>query len=225
MPDFPWDEVFAEEFDKAKRRDVAKSGFKPDTWFTAGRGKGGQGDDWWQENGPGLAKAFGDWWESTPDAKVWIAPDGRPAVELSLHVDFGGVSVVMYVDLVVQLGSALVVTDYKSGTTQPANLSQQGIYACGIEKTYGIRPKYGTLFMCRGVGKEGEPKRFFLQPEPLDAYQYSIPYFTRQFQLLDQAERAGIFLPNPGDNCRQCGVNYACDAVGGADAAKYRTRG
>jgi putative RecB family exonuclease len=226
MTTFNWDEVFQTEFDKAVAKDRAKSGFEPDTWFTAGRGKG-NGEEWWRENGPGFAQAFGDWYESTPDARTWTAPDGRPAIELELRVMFGGIPVVMYVDWVVQLGTALVVTDFKSSAREPGSLKQQGLYACGIELTYGkqYRPKYGTHFMCRGMGKDGEPKRYFMQPEPLDGYRYSIEYYTRLFQMLDAADRGGIFLPNPGENCQRCGVNYACAAVGGADAHKYLPKG
>lgn len=221
MPDFDWTGVFQQQFTKAITQDVAKSGFTPDTWFTAGRGRG-QGEDWWRENGPGFAQAFGNWWESERDAQIWIAPDGRPAVELELRVNLGGVNVVMFVDLIIKLGSALVVVDIKTSTKEPETNAQLGFYACGVELMYGIRPKYGTHFMCKGVG---EPKKFFLPPSPLDEYRYSIPFFEKQMQMLDRADREGIYLANVGDHCQRCGVNYACDAVGGADAHKYRGEG
>ena len=221
MTAFDWDTIFREEFDRAVTKDVAKSGFKPDTWFSAGRGKG-QRDEWWQENGPQMARAFGDWWESTPDARIWIAPDGRPSIELELRVQFGDVPVVVFIDLIVQLGTALVVTDLKTSAREPSSLSQLGIYACAVELAYGIRPKYGTHFMCRGIEQKDGSTRFFMPPAPLDDYRYSIPYYTQQFQMLNAADEGGIFLPNPGDGCARCGVNYACDSVGGAEAPKYR---
>lgn len=218
---FAWDEVFQEEFTTAVANDTARHGFEPSQWFKAGRGSG-QGEPWWRENGPGLARAFGEWFESEPDASVWVAPDGRPGIELELRVTFGEIPVVMYVDLILKLGSALVITDYKSGTRPPDTMSQLGLYACGVEMTYGIRPAFGSYFMCKGIGKEGEPKKFFQTPEPLDGYQYSVPYYTEQFKMLDTALEAGIFIPNPGDNCQRCGVNYACAAVGGSEADRYR---
>lgn len=227
MPSFDWDGVFQEEFTKAVNKDAARSGFEPDTWFVPGRGKT-QREPWWRENGPQYAASFGEWFESTPDAKVWVAPDGRPAIELELRVSFGGIPVVMYVDLILMLGSALVVTDFKSSAKEPADLKQQGFYACGVELFYGkpYRPKYGTHFMCRGQDMgDGEPRRYFMPPQPLDAYRYSVPYFTRQLEMLNRGVDAGVFPANPGDFCRICGVNYACDAVGGADAPNFRAKG
>ena len=226
MSDFPWDEVFQEEFTRAVKKDAAKSGFEPDTWFVPGRGNT-QREPWWREQGPQFAASFGEWFEATPDARVWIAPDGRPAIELELRVNFGGIPVVMYVDLILKLGSALVVTDYKSSAKEPSSLTQQGFYACGVELAYGkqYRPRYGTHFMCRGIEQKDGSKRYFMPPQPLDDYRYSIPYYTRQLEMLDRADRGGIFLPNPGDHCRVCGVNHACEAVGGADAANYRAKG
>jgi CRISPR/Cas system-associated exonuclease Cas4 (RecB family) len=218
LTDFPWDETFQRELDSAISKDVARSGFSPDSWFRAGRGKG-QGEEWWREHGAGLAKNFGEWYESTPDASVWITPDGKPAIELEIRVKFGEIPVVMYIDLILQLGSALVVVDVKTSSTEPKTLAQLGIYACGVELKYGIRPRYGTHFMCKGIG---DPPVYFVQPRELDEYRYSVPYFTDQLEKLERAEQAGVYLPNPGPNCRMCGVNDACAAVGGVDAYKYR---
>lgn len=226
MPDFDWDGTFTAEFDKAVAKDSARSGFPPEQFMTAGRGPS-QTEPWWREKGPGYAKSFGEWYESTPDASVWIAPDGRPAIELELRVMFGRIPVVVYIDLILRLGSALVVTDYKTSAAEPDSNKQQGFYASAVELAYGRehRPKYGTHFMCRGIGKKDEePKQFFMTPTPLDAYRFSVPYFTRQLEQLDEGVGAGIFLPNPGDHCRICGVAQSCDAVGGIDAPKYRPR-
>lgn len=217
---FPWDDVFQREFTAAIHADETKSGFARGQWFKAGRGSG-QTEAWWRENGPGMARAFGDWWEANPDARIWIAPDGRPGIELGLNVKFGDIPFVCYIDVVVQLGTALVVVDIKTSAKEPDNLSQLGKYACAVELKYGIRPAYGTHFMCRGAG---DPKRYFMPPEPLDDYRYSIPYYTAQLGMLNAADEAGIFVPNPGDDCARCGVNYACDAVGGIDGSKYRAK-
>jgi hypothetical protein len=228
VPEFDWEGTFNREFDKAVANDVAKSGFPTDTWLKLNASRV-QTEPWWREEGPGFAKSFADWYESTPDAEVWITPDGRPALELELRVMFGPIPVVVYIDLILKLGSALVVTDYKTSAAEPDSLTQQGFYASAVELAYGKpwRPAYGTHFMARGIGpKDMDPdlKQRFMQPRPLDAYQYSIPYYTHQLELMDAGAEAGIFLANPGDHCRICGVAAACDAVGGVDAPKFRPR-
>lgn len=226
MTGFDWDGTFNAEFDKAIVKDVARSGFETKDWLKLNASRA-QTEPWWREVGPGYAKSFGDWYESTPDASVWIAPDGRPALELELRVMFGRIPVVVYIDLILKLGTALVVTDYKTSATEPDDVKQQGFYASAVELAYGPehRPKYGTHFMCRGMGKKDvEPKQFFMTPTPLDAYRFSVPYYTAQLEALDAGAEAGIFLPNPGDHCRICGVSRSCDAVGGIDAPKYRSR-
>lgn len=215
--EYDWRGVFAEEFDRAIAKE-SEGGFAPETWLKAGRGEG-EGEPWWRVNGPDLARSFGDWFDSS-GAKVWATPDGRPAIELGLRPMFGDVPVSMYIDVVLVLGSALVVVDLKSGSTKPKTDRQLGLYASGIQKTYGIRPRYGAYFMARGTGKDDE-RVYFQRPVPLDEVRYSVRYFTEQFAMLEQAVREQIFIANPGDRCRRCGVNYACLTAGGAEAGRY----
>lgn len=218
--EFPWEDVFAEEFDTAIAAEVTRSGFTPDEWWKAGRGSG-EDEEWWRDQGPDMAAQFGVWYEQSPDTAVWIAPDGRPGIELGLTVKFGAVEVVMFIDLILAMGTALVVWDLKSGRLPKTN-EQLGLYACGIELAYGKawRPKYGAYFMARGVGKD--ELTYAQPPIPLDAERYSVAYFTEQFRMLDDAITSGVFVASPGEQCRRCGVNYACLAVGGAEANKFR---
>lgn len=215
----PIDEYFIHSLDYHIAKEEAETGFPEREWMRSGA-RGCQDRDWWAANGPGLVANFTDWWESNPDVSVWITPDGEPAIELGLTVKFGDVEVQMYIDLVLQIGSALVVVDLKSGAKTPESLNQLAIYACGVELAYGVRPKYGTFFMLKGVGKE-EPKQFFLTPTILDGYQYSIEFWTRQLRMFDEAVCNGVFIANTGEHCKRCSVAYACAAVGGKDAMKF----
>jgi putative RecB family exonuclease len=206
--------VFAHEFGKAIEREQAKSGFALDNWFWSGRQKPETSVEWWQANGPELVQRYIDWYESHDDVTIWITPDGQPAIELELRVKFGDVEVVMAIDQVLKMGTALVVTDLKGSAKAPESSRQLGIYACGIELAYGVRPKYGAYFLPR----EDPP---FQKPVELSGRQYQIPYFVREFAQFEQAVSKGIFLANPGRSCGRCSVAHACLANGGERAREF----
>lgn len=216
------DAYFAAELDKAIAEEEIRSGYPASEWMTAGP-KGGHDRKWWLSNGPGLIRNFTDWYDSNDDVSVWVTPDGRPAIELELLVNFGAIPVRMFIDLVLQIGTALVVVDLKSGAKTPESLSQLAIYSCGVELAYGkqYRPRYGSFFMLRGSGRSAEDRKYFLQPSDLSGYQHSVPWWTRQFELFDQAVRQGIFIANPTEGCKRCGVARACPAVGGKLATVF----
>ena len=215
--EFDTESVFLEELHKAYWDERDHTTFQPEDWFTAGRGKG-EDLEWWCANGAQLAQNFINWYEANPDFKVWVTPDGIPAIELSFDVKFGDVPVKGYIDLVLETRGALVVVDTKSGSTRPKNNRQLGIYATAIERMYGIRPRYGSFFMCRGTGKDPDNLTFFQQPVELSGPEFSYEYLSGEFSQLDRGVKAGVFPAVPGDNCRRCGVAYACLEVHGEKA-------
>jgi putative RecB family exonuclease len=218
VPDFDVAGVFQAEFAKAVQDEVDHSGFAVQDWFWSGRRSPEEDIAWWQENGPEMVQAFVDWYEHNPDAEVWVTPDGIPAIELPIEVMFGSVPVRMILDLVLQIGTALVVVDVKTSARQPDSHRQLGIYACGLELKYGIRPRYGTFFMNRGTGPKAGPKTFFQRPIELGRPRYSLPYLTREFEMFEQGIKAGVFPAHPGEACARCGVAHACTEVGGSKA-------
>jgi hypothetical protein len=214
-PAFDVDNVFAVEFDKAIEAERLSSGYEPSEWQAAGRWND-QGEDYWRENGAGYARNFIDWYESRDDVRVWIAPDGVPAIELDMTADFGSVSVRGVVDLVLAIGAAnpaLVVVDIKSGSTRPHSARQLAIGASLVEARYGIRPRYGAFFMARKGQLE--------TPVEMGFPEHSIPYLGNEFRMFDLAANSGIFPANPGDHCRRCPVAYACAERGGPSAGMY----
>jgi hypothetical protein len=223
---FDVNRVFREEWDKAYQGEVSHTTFQPEDWFTAGRGKG-EDLEWWEGNGAQLAQNFIQWYESQTEFKIWVTPDlwfgplgSEPAIELPFEVLFGTVPVRGYIDLVLEhiKSGVLVVVDVKSGSTKPKNNRQLGIYATAIEQTYGIRPRYGAYFMCRGTGKDEDNKTFFQQPVDLSGVEYSYEYLSGEFGQLDKGIKAEVFPAAPGDNCRRCGVSHACLEVHGEQA-------
>jgi putative RecB family exonuclease len=217
---FDVEAVFREEFAKAVQEEQEDCGFPTDDWYSAGRGTG-EDEAWWLANGGQLAQNFITWYEARPDVSVWIAPDGRPAIELDLTVNFGRVPVKMFIDLVLEFQtsgpSALVVTDLKSGSRQPDDSRQLAIYANAIEQAYGIRPRYGAFFMNRG-GKNKDT--FFNTPFETTGPKFDFGYLSREFAMFDMGAEARVFPANPGENCRRCGVNYACLEAGGSEARR-----
>lgn len=221
MSPFDVEAVFREQFALAVSEEVATSGYDTDEWFKAGRGEGTEGEEWWLGNGPRLAQNFIDWYEARDDVNVWITPDGTPAIELPVWLNFGTVPVRGYIDLVLAFGlqnPALVVVDLKSGTRKPDNPRQLAIYANAIEQTYGIRPRYGSFFMCRG-GRSGT--EFFQAPIEMNRPSFDFGYLSNEFRMFDLAVSQGIFPANPGEHCRRCSVAYACAEVGGEEARRY----
>lgn len=200
-------ESFNRHFDAAVADQVHKSRIPLNDWFNAGKYSPVQDVERWREMGPALVAKYIEWYEAHEDISVWTAPDGRPAIELDLTVSFGGVEVRCIIDQVLQAGTALIVVDLKSGSKTPENMQQLGIAACALELTYGVRPKYGTLFM----HKMNKP---FLPPVVLDGYEYSVEFFTSQFAMLDRGIRAGVFVAKPGKQCDRCGVAGSCPAMG-----------
>lgn len=218
MSQFDTEAVFRTALEVAVADEVRQSGFPLDDWFTAGRQKDGhEAVAWWKVNGPAMVQSFIDWYESNDDVSVWVTPDGIPAIELPVEVMFGTVPVRGYIDVVLQVGTALVVTDLKTSAKVPTTPRQLGIYACALEIQYGIRPRYGTWFMNRGIGR-ADPKTYFQRPIELDRPQYSIAYLTAEFEAAERGIQAGIFPANPGESCTRCGVAYACTETGGYKA-------
>jgi putative RecB family exonuclease len=216
--DFNVAAVFREEMDLAVAEEVTRSGFAVSEWFWAGPRNGQQAIEKWYEDGPAYVQNFIDWYELNPDVEIWTTPDGIPAIELPFEIMLGGTQVRGCIDLVLKAGSALIVTDLKSGAKAPDNNRQLAIYACALEIEYGIRPRYGTWFMCRGLGRGDKPKTYFVRPVELDRPQYSAAYLAREFAQAGKGISEGVFPAKPGERCGRCGVAYACTEAAGPQA-------
>lgn len=222
---FDYAGVFQVKFQAAIAAEVESTGFPVEQWFWSGRTSPANAIvQWRDERGPECVKAFIDWYENS-DYEVWITPDGRPAIELELTPTFGDIEVKMFVDLIVVNSLGLLVIDTKSGSAgydamkRMAHRQQPGLYACGIELTYGAayRPLYGAYFMARGFGPKDRPKQYLQEPTPLTGYEHSVKFWTDEFRMMNEAAERELFISNVSEQCDRCGVAYACPAVGGSD--------
>jgi putative RecB family exonuclease len=166
---------------------------------------------WWFDNGP---KMVNFWTQFRQDSgfNMYQLPDGSEAIETELNQEVGGVPIKAFLDrLMVAPTGELVIVDIKTGSKPPAGLTQLGIYAILVEKTFGVRPSLGSYFMAR----TGE----LTQPENLDRYTESrLGSWAKGFEL---AMENKIFIPSVGFMCGTCSVNSACYAVGGKDSHLY----
>jgi putative RecB family exonuclease len=212
---------FRFHFGLAQHNVQEKTGFTTDKWLAAGF-RPRQDGAWWQANGPAMVQAYIDWYNSVPDIHVWDTPDGLPAIELNLQPKFGRHTVRMGIDQVLVAGSSLVIVDLKTSARVPVDPMQLGFYASGIETVYGVRPDFGMYFMARGIrDKNKQITGYTTIPIDLSSPQYSVPFITRQLDMMDDADKSGVYLPKVQELCRMCGVNRACTAYGGSEAHLY----
>ncbi len=194
---------FKAKFDELLAEQVTKSG-KLLTEFRAG-GRATKANpnkedySWWVDNGQEMVQRWVEW----RDGSGWefFEPQpGVPAIELGMNVNLDGVNVKMFLDRVMINGDGeLVILDLKTGSRTPSSDLQLGFYAMGMEKTFGIRPKWGTYWMAR-TGTT---------TELVDLDHYSTEMITEIVGKFKIAQTNGVFLPN-FNHCVMCNVVEYC---------------
>ena len=203
-----WDKIWEESFLATIAETEEKSGTNPVDWRVGGRATKANPDKenkaWWDENGRKMFYDFINAW-SASGFEVWVSPEGVPGIEIGFNNTFGKVPVKAYADAIVVRGDDIAVVDFKTGSYTPDSAMQLGVYACLMEKQFGIRPTKGYYYSAR--------KAEFIEAVGMD--RWTIPVLTELFTKFDFAVRNEIFLPNVGMACSTCGVAEYCYAVGG----------
>ena len=203
-----WDAMWDESFLNAIANTEERTGTNPVDWRKGGRATKQNPDKedkaWWDVNGKKMFFDFINAW-SESGFDVWITPENVPGVELDLACTFDDVLVKGYADLVAVRGGELCVIDLKTGMYTPESALQLGVYACAMEKLFGVRPSKGYYYSARNAQ--------FIEADGLD--RWTIPVLTNLFSKFVIAVDNEIFLPNIGMNCKTCGVAEYCYAVGG----------
>jgi RecB family exonuclease len=198
---------------------VADSGVPPEHWRAAGRKSKDWPDkengDFWQAKAPELVQAYIDWRKLQTNFTIWQPEPGLPAIELGATVPIGGVMVKAYMDRIFEVPDGdtteLVVLDLKTGSRKPDSDLQLGFYACVTEVAYGRRPKWGTYWHAR----DGNMLPL------VDLSHYSLELLGSLLADYKRARDNGIYLPQPGGNCNNCGVRRACAIKNGDEAHLY----
>lgn len=203
------DLLWQEAFNECIGQEQEKHGSNPVDWKASGRVSKAwpnkENGDWWAEKGPAMLKDFAQVWDSS-GWSVWHTPQGIPALELELNVAYGDVLVKAFVDMVaVTAEGELVVVDFKTGANMPSNAMQLGLYACGIEKVFGVRPSHGYYYDAR----EAQMKI----AEGMNTW--TTPLFTELFTKFNESVERKVFLPNLGMMCKSCLVKDYCYVYGG----------
>ncbi|RGD62475.1 PD-(D/E)XK nuclease family protein [Kitasatospora xanthocidica] len=132
--------------------------------------------------------------------RIWETPEGVPAIELHFEVEFAGVPVVGFIDLVVERpDGSLVVRDNKTGTMK----SKFQLYAYGSalrRMVPGVRVDAGDWWLAK-ENRLSRPVKLGMPEQEIEA----------SFVALDEGVKAGEFVPQPGFNCRFCDVSHKCD--------------
>lgn len=198
-------DIACDEYDKAIESDLEK---QPDMskWMTGGRKKG---EDDIRDRRKKLGEHvsnYVEFAEATEDEwRILDTPIGK-AVELEFSVMFGNVEVKGFIDQIRQYRDGRVAAcDLKTGSRIPSNSLQLGTYGIAMRQNLGLdmNPPLAYYWMSKN-GKNIE--------EPMNMWTHEV--LTTMFTRFDQAERAGLYLPNPGDQCRTCGVKDACPVMG-----------
>lgn len=160
------------------------------------------------------AQAHNDEW------RILQAGPRGVAVELEFNIQFGGVNVLGFIDQIRHYRDGRIVpTDLKSGTKEPASGFQLAVYAHAINENMGILPDTGAFFMPK-LKRDGT----LVGDVWKTLTQWNKPLLDVMFQQFDAAERAGIYLPNPGDGCRTCSVAESCKVNGNPEqVARFAT--
>lgn len=143
-------------------------------------------------------------WRQDKGQKIWVTPDGQPAIELYFEIELDGIRVRGYIDAVVEVGGELRVRDYKTGNT-PGDDFQLGVYALAVEEMFGVEVSTGDYYM---AGKKGK--------KPAATHPYDLTEWTREkvsekFHEVEAAIQEGRFEPDPETSkCQFCDVSYSC---------------
>lgn len=158
----------------------------------------------WQVSGPMWVEDYIAWRKANDNWKIWITPDGRPAIELELVPIIGGVPVKMVIDRIFEVDGRLVILDLKTAKNTPTSTLQLGFYKVGLEVAFGQevyeRDIWGNYYMSRNSGTS--------EMVDLSSYTYDkLEYLVTGF---DKARKAGVFLPNTNSCQYMCGLTAHC---------------
>lgn len=195
--------------DEVAKRKLDSPSFSLEEYIVTGKASaaygGKRGIEWWMDNGPQMVQRWIDWREN--GWQIWTTPEGSPAVETQINIILpGDTPVLMFLDrIMVTPAGQLVVVDIKTGARMPDVAEQLGLYAVGIEQTWGreFRPEWG-YYWDANKGTHSDPK-------PLGMY--TADYFGRVYDQAVAGIEAGSFLAKPQNNCFSwCGLSHLCSA-------------
>lgn len=153
------------------------------------------------------------------------------ATEIEFEVEIGGIAVTGFIDQVVQNVHTWAVfsRDIKTGQNMPPTPVQLAIYSLALQDMAAkdaegklpwtaemVLPAYAEwLKGGRPASASGKTKAKPTEIIPVDLTSWGHDRVAAWLQEMDRAEKAEIYLPNPGDSChRICPVSQFCSVMG-----------
>lgn len=181
-----------------------------ETWHASNKGK--EGPDFWNLDGPEMVHRFIAWsaqWRADGWELLKTA-DGRPVVELEFLTWIGGGPVKGFIDSAwYHPGkNAIVIIDWKSGSTKPADHFQQATYRHALEPLLGawqVPPIWAGAFWDARTGQLGAPVDLDVRhPRAEVELRLSGPR---------RIDAAGLYMPNVNTGyggCNSCSLKRSC---------------
>jgi putative RecB family exonuclease len=207
----PWAYFLGSEIAKIE----AESGVSQTLWRAAKQGS--EGYTFWLVNGRDMVKRYIH--TRDPKRRIFVLPDGRPAIELEFLIDVEGVPLKGFIDQVWYANdpTALIIDDLKSGASIPKDTSQLGAYAHAL---YYMIDSTGPGFS-RILGRFFDARRGEYTATTTDLFELH-PWDVLAYRVTtaDQMDRLNLYPPRTsglgGGPCGNCGVKRACPVGGKA---------
>lgn len=202
--------LWADTFNSLKKSQITDKGFTDTDVRAGGRATKAhpnkEDEAWWHEHGPAMVEAWVKWRDESGYMIAELTP-GVPAIEVAVKTMISGLEVQMHIDRVMFMPSSdgtisrdnFVIVDLKSGKNPPKSDLQLGLYAAGLEKTLGWRPRWGAYWMAR------EGTLGYL----VDLDQYPTVIIEDMMAQFKTARENKVFLPNMS-HCPMCSVKEHC---------------
>lgn len=199
-----WDEAWNAEVDEATKKGEIKLEDLRQSSRTTKANPDGENATWWYENGK---KFVDNWvtWRDNSNWKVWTTPEGQPAIEVMFSVEIGGILFKGAIDRIfITPDGELVILDLKTSLRTPQTDLQLQVYACLMEKVWGIRPSWGCYWMAR-TGTTSLP---------VNLNGFTLKKLDEMVALFQKARENDIYLPN-FESCKICSLTEYCYWVNG----------
>lgn len=211
-------DTFREVFERRTVEAEEESGIDRSEFRASGRASARwpnkEDANWWLTEGPAMVQRWVNWTAATP-WKLWITPDGKPAVEIEFDMllNDDDIDVKGFIDRVYEYNGYLIVLDIKTGSRPQPTPRQLGTYKVGLEQVYGdaLPPvAYGAFW----DGRRG------VTSTPAALNEYDERRLSYQYGVVAKMRRENLYLPSPGPMCSGCSVNEFCfEYTQGASAA------
>jgi len=219
--------IFGEAMDKQISRTEERTPYPKEEWNLSGRviktktsldgGPNRKDEAWWREMGPQMLFTWTSWrLNSAWEIATFEDPEnGAPVVgiETEYWTEIGPAPSHGFVDRVFEMMvdgvMEYLVVDLKSGR-EPDDTAQLGSYRLGLQRRYGINPRWGAFWLGgTGATTPLTPLRDLWPDERVE----------QRYEKARRVQLAGDFTHKPSNLCGSCGVRDYCPIAGGSKAA------